>query len=106
METEENMENEGTEGTEAASIEIDIDADLDNPLLPSSGSVEDKFADVKPEHLGIRNFRSHPDFENFFRFVNEYNLRREAYLTLDKVLVAMGSKRKKAAKSPKRAKKH
>lgn len=50
-----------------------------------------------------RGFRSNADVENFYRFVSEHGLRKEAKLVLENILAAMGKKTKKSKK--KRAKK-
>ncbi|MBP9674272.1 MAG: hypothetical protein KBD63_04185 [Bacteriovoracaceae bacterium] len=48
-----------------------------------------------PKAVGSHNFRSHSDIENFYRFVNDYNLRLEAKLLLQTVLSRLGISRKK-----------
>ncbi|MBT3983624.1 MAG: hypothetical protein HOE90_19875 [Bacteriovoracaceae bacterium] len=63
-------------------------------------------AAVKPENLGLKNFHAHPDFENFYRFVHESNLREEALKGLDNALSFLNVKKKKKKKTrAKRAKK-
>jgi hypothetical protein len=42
-----------------------------------------------------KNFRNHPDIENFFRFIYENDLREEALEILDNVIVAKAAKKKK-----------
>lgn len=89
-------------------VDNDADLDLDTPVAGPRSDVEgdDKFADLRPEHLGLRNFRSHPDFENLYRFINEYGLRREAFMTIDKILSVVAPKKRKSSKSGKKARKH
>ena len=44
---------------------------------------------------GPKNFRNHPDIENFFRFIYENDLREEALEILDEVLVKRAEKKLK-----------
>lgn len=51
----------------------------------------------------IRNFKHNSDIENFYRFVHENGLRREASIILGKVHSFInGAKKKKARKSKKK----
>jgi replicative DNA helicase len=43
----------------------------------------------------IRNFRSSADIENFYRFINEHSLRREAKQILETISNAMKADAKK-----------
>ena len=52
---------------------------------------------VKP----VRNFRNSPDIENFYRFIHENDLRREAKMIFE----AINAKVNKSAKKKSRAKK-
>ena len=51
-----------------------------------------------PEVMTIKNFRSNGDIENFYRFVNDNDLRREAKIMLEiiqsRVLAAVKKKKK------------
>ncbi len=42
-----------------------------------------------------KNFRNHPDMENFFRFIYENDLRIEALHIIDEIIVQRASRRKK-----------
>lgn len=61
------------------------------------------------EGIGTRNFRNVPDIENFYRFVNENNLRHEAKVLLKTILESVKKatklEKKKEAKALKAAKK-
>ena len=47
---------------------------------------------------GGRNFRNSPDIENFYRFVHENDLRKEAKAVLELVVAAQKPKKKKRRK--------
>lgn len=42
-----------------------------------------------------KNFRNHPDMENFFRFIYENDLRLEALHIIDEIIVQRANRRKK-----------
>lgn len=42
-----------------------------------------------------KNFRNHPDMENFFRFIYENDLRLEALQIIDEIIVARAARRAK-----------
>ena len=42
-----------------------------------------------------KNFRSHPDMENFYRFIHEHDLRVEALQIVDELIEARRNKKKK-----------
>lgn len=50
------------------------------------------------QQKGFRNFRTNVDVENFYRFVHENDLRREAKILLDHIF----SRTKKGAKKQRR----
>jgi hypothetical protein len=52
---------------------------------------------------GIRNFRQSSDVENFYRFVHDNGLRREAKMILETVYTAI-KKSKKKARRPRKTK--
>mgnify|MGYP000734177084 FL=1 len=61
------------------------------------------------ENKGLRNFRSAADIENFYRFVQDNGLRREAQLVLSAIVSKLKAKekketRKKKAKAKRKAK--
>lgn len=43
----------------------------------------------------LRNFRSSADIENFYRFINEHSLRREAKQILETISTALKAETKK-----------
>ncbi|OIQ19062.1 MAG: hypothetical protein BM556_07185 [Bacteriovorax sp. MedPE-SWde] len=51
---------------------------------------------------GIKNFRSSPDIENFYRFIHENGLRKEAKAVLELVNVTLNPKAKKKRKPRKK----
>lgn len=55
----------------------------------------------KPEEgatpMTPKNFRNHPDMENFFRFIYENDLRLEALHIIDDILNQRKARRKKAS---------
>ena len=56
-------------------------------LAAASGSAE--------MSASFKNFRHHPDMENFFRFIYENDLRLEALDIVDEIIAARASKNKK-----------
>jgi hypothetical protein len=44
-----------------------------------------------------KNFRNHPDMENFFRFIYENDLRLEALQIIDQIIVERRARRKKGS---------
>jgi hypothetical protein len=54
-----------------------------------------------PEVMTIKNFRSNGDIENFYRYIHDNGLRREAYMLMDYALskVRVNKKNKRAAKT-------
>lgn len=62
--------------------------------------VKAKIEEGVPAPVTTRNFRHGPDIENFYRFVHENELRREAKRILDFVFtkIARPSKKKKKDK--------
>jgi len=53
----------------------------------------------------LRNFRSSADIENFYRFVFENNLRREAKMVLDTICKQINIEKKKAKRKGRTKKK-
>lgn len=56
-------------------------------------------ATTAPEVMTIKNFRSNGDIENFYRYIHDNGLRREAYMLMEyaigKVVKARKGKRSK-----------
>jgi pantoate kinase len=50
----------------------------------------------------IKNFKSSPDVENFFRFVHENDLRKEARMILEAVCKALEPKKKRRKRRSKK----
>lgn len=74
-------------------------------LIPQISSANNA---PKPEDMNAtgnlsKNFRNHPDMENFYRFIHEHDLRLEALQIIDEMLVERqangGRKRVKKALS-------
>ncbi|MBF0313021.1 MAG: hypothetical protein HQK50_07390 [Oligoflexia bacterium] len=63
--------------------------------------VEEPLTGEALANKGLRNFRHSSDIENFYRFVHEYDLRREAKTILDSIMsyVAKNNRKKKKNKS-------
>ncbi|MBF0359591.1 MAG: hypothetical protein HQK49_01175 [Oligoflexia bacterium] len=58
-----------------------------------------KMIEIENENIrGLKNFRHSQDIENFYRFVHEHELRREAKIILDRIF-AYTSKAKKKKKN-------
>jgi hypothetical protein len=60
-------------------------------------------AQNESHNRNVKNFRSSPDVENFYRFINENNLRREAQKAIEAIydrikLAEKKSKRKRKKK--------
>tara|TARA_R110000868_G_scaffold42895_1_gene144651 strand:- start:2639 stop:2842 length:204 start_codon:yes stop_codon:yes gene_type:complete len=51
---------------------------------------------------GVRNFRTIPDIENFYRFVYENDLRRETKLVLSLIVRKIAAANKKSRKKAKK----
>jgi hypothetical protein len=66
---------------------------------PAAGT-DDK-PGVAPEPMTIKNFRSNGDIENFYRYIHENGLRREAFMLMEYAIskVAKARKGKRAAKT-------
>ncbi|PIP91063.1 MAG: hypothetical protein COW01_08485 [Bdellovibrionales bacterium CG12_big_fil_rev_8_21_14_0_65_38_15] len=60
-------------------------------------------AEVKP---GVRNFRTIPEIENFYRFVYENDLRRETKLVLSLIVRKIAAANKKSRKKAKKKQVH
>ncbi len=58
-------------------------------------------ATVPAEVMTIKNFRSNGDIENFYRYIHENGLRREAFMLMEYALskVAKARKGKRQAKT-------
>lgn len=56
---------------------------------------------VAPEVMTIKNFRQNGDIENFYRYIHENGLRREAFMLMEYAIskVVKAKKSKRAAKT-------
>ena len=72
-------------------------------MSKTTPAVEDKAAAgaATPEPMTIKNFRSNGDIENFYRYIHENGLRREAFMLMEYAIskVAKARKGKRAAKT-------
>jgi hypothetical protein len=48
--------------------------------------------------ITIKNFRKSPEVENFYRFICENDLRREACMVLERITAKLGPKKKKRSR--------
>jgi hypothetical protein len=48
--------------------------------------------------ITIKNFRKSPEVENFYRFVSDNDLRREACMILEMITGKLGQKKKKRSR--------
>ena len=49
---------------------------------------------VVPEVMTIKNFRSNGDIENFYRYIHENGLRREAFMMMEYAISKVAKARK------------
>lgn len=54
---------------------------------------------VAPEVMTIKNFRANGDIENFYRYIHENGLRREAFMLMEYALSKVARARKGKRKS-------
>ena len=54
--------------------------------------------DGKPVEITIKNFRSNADIENYYRYIHDNGLRREAFMLMEYAISKI-TKAKKAKKS-------
>lgn len=80
--------------------EIDDIDDMDDLETKSSLLESDSLNNIE-KTSPIKTFRSNPDIENFYRFVYENNLRKEAKLCLDTVVKAFKPATKKRGRKKK-----
>jgi len=69
---------------------------MTKPVVPA----EEKVAPAVPEVMTLKNFRSNADIENFYRFIHDNGLRREASTMMEYAM----DKLRKARKSKRAAK--
>jgi hypothetical protein len=69
------------------------------PAAPSQQITMPRPTEQRPEEsiaaMTPKNFRNHPDMENFFRFIYENDLRLEALQIIDQIIVERKARRKK-----------
>ena len=57
-------------------------------------TTDDKAAAPAPEAMTIKNFRSNGDIENFYRYIHENGLRREAFMLMEYAISKVAKARK------------
>jgi hypothetical protein len=57
-------------------------------------ATEEKVAPVVPEVMTIKNFRSNGDIENFYRYIHDNGLRREALMLMEYAISKVAKVRK------------
>ncbi len=55
---------------------------------------EEKAAPATPEVMTIKNFRSNGDIENFYRYIHDNGLRREAFMLMEYAISKVAKVRK------------
>lgn len=60
--------------------------------MPKTVVTEEKV--VVPEVMTIKNFRSNGDIENFYRYIHENGLRREAFMLMEYAISKVAKVRK------------
>lgn len=90
-------------GPEVDTEEAEEQAEAANFQKSSSNEAEAAAGEVS---LSFKNFRHHPEMENFYRFIYENDLRYEALAIIDQLMIAKGvqapaAPQKKAAKASK-----
>lgn len=63
-------------------------------MSKTTTTTEDKSAGTTPEPMTIKNFRSNGDIENFYRYIHENGLRREAFMLMEYALSKVAKVRK------------
>ena len=59
----------------------------------------DEKVGVAPEVMTIKNFRTNGDIENFYRYIHENGLRREAFMLMEYAISKVAKARKGKRKS-------
>ena len=54
----------------------------------------DEKAGVAPEVMTLKNFRTNGDIENFYRYIHENGLRREAFMLMEYAISKVAKVRK------------
>lgn len=60
----------------------------------SKTTTEDKAGSTPTEAMTLKNFRSNGDIENFYRYIHDNGLRREAYMLMEYALSKVAKARK------------
>lgn len=60
----------------------------------SKATTLDEKAGSAPETMTIKNFRSNGDIENFYRYIHDNGLRREAFMLMEYALGKVAKVRK------------
>lgn len=76
-----------------------LTANMDDEDEDSDAAMSSSSSAPKPEEattpLTTKNFRNHPDMENFFRFIHDNDLRLEALQIIDEILLDRKAKKAK-----------
>jgi hypothetical protein len=59
----------------------------------------DEKAGVAPEVMTLKNFRTNGDIENFYRYIHENGLRREAFMLMEYAISKVAKSRKTKKKT-------
>lgn len=62
-------------------------------MSKATTNTEEK-TNVAPEAMTIKNFRSNGDIENFYRYIHDNGLRREAFMLMEYALSKVARVRK------------
>jgi hypothetical protein len=57
-------------------------------------TTEEKVAPAAPEAMTLKNFRSNGDIENFYRYIHDNGLRREAFMLMEYAISKVAKVRK------------
>jgi hypothetical protein len=80
----------------AANPDLDAEEDDEEEMSASSGSSGPSLQkEESAAPMTTKNFRNHPDMENFFRFVFENDLRLEALEIVDNIIAERKEKKTK-----------
>lgn len=66
--------------------------------MSKTTNIEEKAA-ASPEVMTIKNFRSNGDIENFYRYIHDNGLRREAFMLMEYAISKVAKARKGKRKS-------
>jgi hypothetical protein len=99
---------QGAEGAETVDLDAIEEAEDEAAAAKGGGSGEGDAALAAASGSGemsasFKNFRHHPDMENFYRFIYENDLRHEALAIIDKIMAEKLARRAAGGKPGKGA---